>query len=275
MFKNHFVSILSRVDDRFSLYLWCYLVRPAELTVNLLQQSNVAPKVSTYAHVHGQHNYMKRPFAPLGCAVMASNPRTVNSGTFTRTPVMAMEHDRCFNIYIVKTRATRISDTVFVKHQYITNPQVTTKTLVIKAVLDLTRCHKCIKRNGLTWWQDGRCAPKVQQVIHKDSHCKIRIGKGKRAMNQPLKSLQCPPSCTTTKGGQETIHSSKPTSKGDDRYHRGWLSSHCNAYANCWRRDATTVETQTTHHEAILHYPGRCQRQIKPLYNTRLGGAII
>jgi hypothetical protein len=40
-------------------------------TVNLLQQSNVAPKVSVYAHVHEQHDYMKCLFAPLGCAVMA------------------------------------------------------------------------------------------------------------------------------------------------------------------------------------------------------------
>ncbi len=69
------------------------------------------------------------------------------------TPVMVMEHHQYFNIYIVKTRATRISDKVFFEHQYITNPQVTPNTLVIKAVLDLTRCHKCIKRNGLTWWQ--------------------------------------------------------------------------------------------------------------------------
>jgi hypothetical protein len=71
MFKNHFVSILSGVDDRFPLFLWCHLVQPAELTVNLLQQSNVSPKVSTYAHVHGQYNYMKRPFAPLVWVVMA------------------------------------------------------------------------------------------------------------------------------------------------------------------------------------------------------------
>ncbi len=70
-FKNHFVSILSGVDNRFPLSLWCHLVQPAELTVNLLQQSNIAPKVSVYAHVHEQHDYMKCPFAPLGCAVMA------------------------------------------------------------------------------------------------------------------------------------------------------------------------------------------------------------
>jgi hypothetical protein len=70
-FKNHFVAILSGVDDRFPLSLWCHLVRPAELTVNLLRQSNVAPKILAYAHVHGQHDYMRKPFAPLGCAVMA------------------------------------------------------------------------------------------------------------------------------------------------------------------------------------------------------------
>jgi hypothetical protein len=72
MFKNHFVSILSGVDDRFPLSLWCHLVQPVELTFNLLRQSKVAPKVSVYAHVHGQHDYMKCPFAPLGCAVMAN-----------------------------------------------------------------------------------------------------------------------------------------------------------------------------------------------------------
>ena len=35
-FKNHFVFILSGVSDRFPLSLWCHLVQPAELTINLL-----------------------------------------------------------------------------------------------------------------------------------------------------------------------------------------------------------------------------------------------
>ncbi len=126
-FKNHFVSILSRVDDRFPLSLWCHLLQPAELTVNLLQQSNVAPKVSAYAHVHGQQDYIKRPFPPLGCAVMAhvkpKNRQSWNIHADTGINIgMAMEHHQCFHIYIVKTRATKISDTVFFKHQYITNP---------------------------------------------------------------------------------------------------------------------------------------------------------
>jgi hypothetical protein len=36
MFKNHFVFILSGVDNRFPLSLWCHLVQPVDLTVNLL-----------------------------------------------------------------------------------------------------------------------------------------------------------------------------------------------------------------------------------------------
>jgi hypothetical protein len=55
---------------------------------------------------------------------------------------MVMEHHRCFHIYIMKTRATRISDTVFFKHQYITNPQVTPETLIIKAASNLTSALK-------------------------------------------------------------------------------------------------------------------------------------
>ncbi len=38
----------------------------------------------------------------------------------------------------MKTRATRISGMTFFKHQYMTNPQVAPKTLVIKVALELT-----------------------------------------------------------------------------------------------------------------------------------------
>jgi hypothetical protein len=75
-----------------------------------------------YAHVHRQHNYMKRPFAPLGCAVMAhvkpKNRRSWDVHADTSFNIgMAMGHHQCFHIYIVKNRAMRISDTVFFNYQ--------------------------------------------------------------------------------------------------------------------------------------------------------------
>jgi hypothetical protein len=70
-FKAHFIAILAGVDSKFPLSLWCHLLKPTELTLNLLRQFKVSPKISAFAHVHGPHNYMKKPFVPLGCAIQA------------------------------------------------------------------------------------------------------------------------------------------------------------------------------------------------------------
>jgi hypothetical protein len=37
-FKAHFITILAGVDDKLALSLWCHLLRPTELTLNLLCQ---------------------------------------------------------------------------------------------------------------------------------------------------------------------------------------------------------------------------------------------
>ncbi len=68
-FKAHFISIPAGVDNKFPLLLWCYLLEPTELTLNLLRQSRVAPKILAFTHVHSTHNYMRKPFAPIGCAI--------------------------------------------------------------------------------------------------------------------------------------------------------------------------------------------------------------
>jgi hypothetical protein len=183
--QEPFCLYLSGVDNRFPLSLWCHLVQPAELTVNLLQQSNIAPKVSVYAHVHGQHNYMKCPFTPLGCAVMAHiKPKNrqswdvyADTGFNIRT---AMEHHQYFHIYILKTKATRISDTVFFKHQYIPNPQVTPKTLVIKAASDLTSALKgTVSCDGET----AEALEKFSKLFTKIAASKSELAKAKEQRN--------------------------------------------------------------------------------------------
>ena len=68
-FKNHFVAILSGVDAKFPMQLWCKLLPQSILTLNLMRQSNVAPKVSAYAYMHGEFSYNDMPLAPLGCTV--------------------------------------------------------------------------------------------------------------------------------------------------------------------------------------------------------------
>jgi hypothetical protein len=135
-FKAHFISILAGVNDKFSLSLWCHLLKPTELTLNLLCQSRVAPKILAFAHIHGTHNYMRKPFVPIGCVVQMyikpddrlswdtrSEPG-FNLGTF-------MEHHQCFRVYVTRTRATRISNTAVFKHQYITSPTISPESHVL------------------------------------------------------------------------------------------------------------------------------------------------
>jgi hypothetical protein len=102
-FKLHFIAILAGIDDKFPLSLWCQLLEATELTLNLLRQSRTTPKVSAFAHVHGNHDYMRKPFAPIGCTIQthikADDHRTwdtrskpgFNLGT-------SMEHHCCFRV---------------------------------------------------------------------------------------------------------------------------------------------------------------------------------
>eukprot|EP00804_Cyclotella_cryptica_P023124 CCRYP_000352-RA/>CCRYP_000352-RA protein AED:0.30 eAED:0.30 QI:0/0/0/0.66/1/1/3/0/473 len=68
-FKAHFLSILAGVADDFPLRFWDKLLPQAEITINLLRQSNATPTVSAYAHLNGPFDYNKMPLAPMGCNV--------------------------------------------------------------------------------------------------------------------------------------------------------------------------------------------------------------
>ncbi len=118
MFKARLILILAGVGNKFPLSLWCHLLEPTNLTLNLLRQSKVAPKISAHAHFHRPHNYINKPFAPLGCAIQAhvkpEDRRTWETQSDSGFGLgRSMEHHQCFQVYITKKRATRISDTVF------------------------------------------------------------------------------------------------------------------------------------------------------------------
>ena len=142
--------------------------------------------VNAYAHVHGQHDYMKRPFAPLGCSVMAHvKPKNRCTwdvhGEVGYSIDTAMEHHRCFNVYIAKTRATRISNSVFFKHQYITNPQITLETLVMKAAAELT---SALKGTVLQDAESADALAKVSNLFQKIAASKADRAKAKEQRNQ-------------------------------------------------------------------------------------------
>ncbi len=80
-FKAHFLSILAGVAADFPMKLWDKLLPQAEITINLLRQSNATPTVSAYAHLNGPFDYNKMPLAPMGCQVQV-HEKTDSRGTW-------------------------------------------------------------------------------------------------------------------------------------------------------------------------------------------------
>jgi hypothetical protein len=91
-----------------------------------------------------------------------------------------MEHHRCFHIYIVKTRATRISDSVFFKHQYITNSQLTPETLVLKAASEIT---SALKSTVSRKTEAADALTQVSKLFHKIAEAKAAMAKAKEQWN--------------------------------------------------------------------------------------------
>ena len=114
------VTVMSGVSKIVPMHLWCRLLQPAELTLNVQQQSNTVPNVSAYAHIHGQHNFVVGSFAPLGIEVQAYKTPT-KRGTWDPHLVTgwnlgtSMVHYRCFRVYVKKTREERVTETIFFK----------------------------------------------------------------------------------------------------------------------------------------------------------------
>jgi hypothetical protein len=141
-FKAHFISILAGNNDKFPLSLWCHLPKPTKLTLNLLHQSRVAPQILAFAHVHGTHDYMQKLFALIGCVVKTHVKPNNRLSWDTRSEPgfslgTSMEHHQCFRVYVTGTRATRISDTVVFKHQYMTSPMISPESHVEAAAQQL------------------------------------------------------------------------------------------------------------------------------------------
>ena len=136
--KAHFISILCGTDKDFPLHLWCRLLPQAEHTLNMLRSARVAPNVSAYAYLWGQHDFNANPFAPLGCKVEAHIKPSVRETWAAHTASgyyigNAWEHYRCHEVCITNTKHSRICETVFFKHKYLMMPSFTPANALIKA----------------------------------------------------------------------------------------------------------------------------------------------
>jgi hypothetical protein len=147
---------------------------------------------------------MRKPFAPIGCAIQTHVKPDDRLSWDTRSEPgfnlgTSMEHHCCFRVYVTRTRATRISDTVFFKHQYITNPTLSPESNVVAAAQQL---------------RNSRGTDEGEQVIHKNSSSKTSSSSDKRSAKQTQGKSDSTDYHSPSKGGRTTSKGGRTISKG-------------------------------------------------------------
>ena len=106
--KNHFVCVLRRAASTSPLHLWCQAIPQAEHQLMLLSMSNINPKLSSYSHVYGQHDYNAEPFVPIGMEYLVHdkpNRRKTFAAHCRKGYVLgtSFKHYRAWKIWMINT----------------------------------------------------------------------------------------------------------------------------------------------------------------------------
>jgi hypothetical protein len=142
-FKDHLIAGLCSTDKSFPMHLWDRILTQSVITLNMLRTSRIHPKLSAATHIFGQHDYNRAPMAPPGTRIIAhETPGRRQTwaphgkdGWYTGP---ALEHYRCYTVYITKTRSSRIVETVeFFPHQF-KIPFPSSRDLATQAATELT-----------------------------------------------------------------------------------------------------------------------------------------
>eukprot|EP00804_Cyclotella_cryptica_P015673 CCRYP_003654-RB/>CCRYP_003654-RB protein AED:0.35 eAED:0.35 QI:0/0/0/1/0/0/4/0/497 len=130
-FKGHFISVLAGVANNFPINQWDEVVTTDGTNLEFAPTSKRCTQHIRWAYHHGSFDYNRMPLAPMGYGTSTKDIwRAFRDGFYLKTPD---EHYRTHVIFVKKTRAKRLADTVFFKHRYITQPTVTTADAIANA----------------------------------------------------------------------------------------------------------------------------------------------
>ena len=75
-FKEHLKYLRATCDTKFPKHIWCQLIPQANITLNILQQARLHPKLSSYHVMWGAFNYNKTTLSPPGTHILVhENPK--------------------------------------------------------------------------------------------------------------------------------------------------------------------------------------------------------
>ena len=123
--------------------MWDNLLVQTELTINLLRQANLNPRMPEWEYYNGAFDYSATPLGPLGCKIMIHNTSNTRKSWYQRgregfSVGLALQHYRCIQAIDGKTKALVITDTDEYLHIYLTQPHITAEDRMTHAIIFLT-----------------------------------------------------------------------------------------------------------------------------------------
>ena len=141
-FKNHFVASFSTTDPSFPVSKLDRLLDQATITLNLLRQSRVNPKLSTYAYLFGNYDFNRCPMGPPGTRVVVHDkPNQRASWEHHGTPDWyigpSLEHYCTMKCYMPATGSVRYTDTLQLVPATFKFPETTTEDYLRQSIGDI------------------------------------------------------------------------------------------------------------------------------------------
>ena len=123
------------------------LLAQTELTINLLRQATLNPRMSAWEYYNRAFDYSATPLGPLGCKIMIHNTSNTRKSWDQRgiegfSVGPALQHYRCIQSIDGKTKALIIMDTADYLHRYLTQPHITAEDRITHAIQILTAALK-------------------------------------------------------------------------------------------------------------------------------------
>ena len=125
------------------MHLWDRLVQQANITLNMMRTCRLHPHLSAYEILYGAYTYNSMPMAPLGCRALILQHPSVRASWDTHALDAwyigpAVNHYRCYEFYVPKTRGTRTTETVKFKPHNCEVPFLSDSDCIVKSIEDLT-----------------------------------------------------------------------------------------------------------------------------------------
>ena len=115
-YKNHFIAGLASTDPDFPITEWDRLTDQGNITLNLLRNARLNPRLSSHAFLNGMFDFNKTPLAPPGTKLIIHEKPSQRKtwaphGVFAWYVGPALEHYRCIRAFVPATFKERITDT--------------------------------------------------------------------------------------------------------------------------------------------------------------------